>query len=159
VFVCVGLCASGLRQPRPVSEKGGDCERGLALSQQRRSSHTRRKTVLFRSRCASTRKGGCRIRGKEGGGNSDIEGVVMAHAASSDQGQVSRLGREEDEAAATADADIMPSAGLPGATHMYESHPLPSVSTSTTLCWCHNSCALVFTSHTLSAPNVGLRAS
>jgi hypothetical protein len=76
---------------------------------------------------------------KEEGGvrHSDIEGVVMAHAASSDQGQVSRLGREEDEAAATADADIVPSAGLPGATHMYESHPLPSVSTSKTLCWCH----------------------
>ena len=67
-FERVGLCASGPRQPQPVSEKGGDCERCLALSQHRRSSHIRRKTVLFRSRCASTRKGGCRIRGKEGGG-------------------------------------------------------------------------------------------
>jgi hypothetical protein len=63
-----------------------------------------------------------------------IEGVVMAHAASSDLGQVSRLGREEDGAAATADADIVPSAGLPGATHMYESHPLPSVSTTAKRC-------------------------
>jgi hypothetical protein len=82
----------------------------------------------------------------------------MAHAASSDLGQVSRPGREEDEAAATADVDIVPSAGLSGATHMYESHPLPSVSTSKTLCWCHNSCALVSHHRYSGAPNVGLRA-